>query len=72
MSQTALHGYRILITGGTSGLGRALVADLVHRAFVGAVPTGPVVADFAILVGWALLGGAVAAKRFQWLPPRRG
>jgi len=31
MSQTALHGYRILITGGTSGLGRALVADLVHR-----------------------------------------
>jgi len=48
------------------------VADLVHRAFVGAVPTGPVLADFAILVGWALLGGAVAAKRFQWLPPRRG
>jgi len=31
MSHTALHGYRILITGGTSGLGRALVADLIHR-----------------------------------------
>src|SRR6188472_4301979 len=34
MSQTALHGYRILITGGTSGLGRELVADLVHRGAV--------------------------------------
>src|SRR6201986_767988 len=38
----------------------------VHRAFVGAVPTGPVLIDFAILLGWAALGGAVAAKRFQW------
>jgi ABC-2 type transport system permease protein len=48
------------------------VADLVHRAFVGAVPTGPVLIDFAILVGWAVLGAAVAAKRFVWMPPRRG
>jgi ABC-2 type transport system permease protein len=48
------------------------VADLVHRAYVGAVPTGPVLIDFAILLGWAVLGGAVAAKRFVWLPPRRG
>lgn len=31
MSHAALHGYRILITGGTSGLGRALVADLLQR-----------------------------------------
>jgi ABC-2 type transport system permease protein len=48
------------------------VADLVHRAFVGEVPTGPILVDVAILLGWALLGAAVAAKRFQWLPPRRG
>ena len=48
------------------------VADLVHRAFVGAVPAGPVLIDFVILVAWAALGGAVAAKRFVWLPPRRG
>ncbi len=48
------------------------VADLVHRAFVGAVPTGPVLLDFAILVAWAVLGAAVAARRFVWLPPRRG
>ena len=48
------------------------VADLVHRAYVGAVPTGPVLADFAILVAWAAVGAAVASKRFQWLPPRRG
>ncbi len=48
------------------------VADLVHRAFVGAVPAGPVLADVAILLGWAALGGAVAARRFRWLPPRRG
>src|SRR3954452_3016429 len=31
MSQPPLHGYRILITGGTSGLGRALVAELIGR-----------------------------------------
>jgi ABC-2 type transport system permease protein len=48
------------------------VADLVHRAFVGAVPTGPVLIDVAVLLGWAVLGAAVAAKRFVWLPPRRG
>ena len=48
------------------------VADLVHRAYVGAVPTGPVIVDFAILIGWAILGGAVAARRFVWLPPRQG
>ena len=48
------------------------VADLVHRAFVGAVPTGPVLLDLAILIAWALLGAAVAAKRFAWMPPRRG
>ena len=44
----------------------------VHRAYVGAVPTGPVLVDFAILLAWAVLGGAVAARRFVWLPPRRG
>src|SRR6201999_4250752 len=44
------------------------VADLIHRAYVGAVPVGPVLIDFAILVGWAVLGGTVAAKRFIWLP----
>jgi ABC-2 type transport system permease protein len=48
------------------------VADLVHRSFVGAVPTGPVLADFAILLAWAVLGAAVAARRFVWMPPRRG
>jgi ABC-2 type transport system permease protein len=48
------------------------VADLVHRAVVGAVPTGPVLLDFAILCAWAVLGATVAAKRFVWLPPRRG
>jgi len=48
------------------------VADLVHRAFVGAVPTGPVLIDFAILLGWAVLGAAIAARRFVWLPPRKG
>jgi ABC-2 type transport system permease protein len=48
------------------------VADLVHRAYVGAVPTGPVLLDFAVLVGWAVVGAAVAAKRFVWMPPRRG
>jgi ABC-2 type transport system permease protein len=48
------------------------VADLVHRAFVGAVPIGPVLLDFAILLGWAVLGAVVAARRFVWMPPRRG
>jgi ABC-2 type transport system permease protein len=47
------------------------VADLVHRAYVGAVPAGPVLADVAILLGWAALGAVVAAKRFRWLPPRK-
>jgi ABC-2 type transport system permease protein len=48
------------------------VADLVHRAFVGAVPVGPVALDFVILVAWAVVGAAVAARRFVWMPPRRG
>jgi ABC-2 type transport system permease protein len=48
------------------------VADLVHRAYVGAVPVGPVLLDFVILLGWAVLGAIVAARRFVWLPPRRG
>jgi ABC-2 type transport system permease protein len=48
------------------------VADLIHRAYVGAVPTGPVLLDFAVLLAWAVLGAVVAAKRFVWLPPRRG
>jgi ABC-2 type transport system permease protein len=48
------------------------VADLIHRSYVGAVPAGPVLLDFAILVAWAALGATVAAKRFVWLPPRRG
>ena len=48
------------------------VADLVHRAYVGAVPTGPVLLDFAILIGWAVAGAAVAVRRFAWMPPRKG
>jgi ABC-2 type transport system permease protein len=48
------------------------VADLVHRAYVGVVPVGPVLLDVAVLLGWAVLGAAVAARRFVWLPPRRG
>jgi ABC-2 type transport system permease protein len=48
------------------------VADLVHRAYVGAVPLGPVLVDVVILLGWAVVGAAIAAKRFVWLPPRRG
>jgi len=48
------------------------VADLVHRAYVGAVPTGPVLLDFAILLAWAALGAVVASQRFVWMPPRRG
>jgi ABC-2 type transport system permease protein len=48
------------------------VADLVHRAFVGAVPAGPVLLDLACLVAWAIVGAAVAARRFVWMPPRRG
>jgi ABC-2 type transport system permease protein len=47
-------------------------ADMVHRAYVGVVPLGPVLLDVAILLGWAVVGAAVAAKRFQWYPPRRG
>ena len=48
------------------------VADLIHRSYVGAVPLGPVLLDFVILVAWAVLGAAVAARRFVWMPPRRG
>ncbi len=48
------------------------VADLVHRAYVGVVPVGPVLIDVAVLLAWAVVGAAVAARRFVWLPPRRG
>jgi ABC-2 type transport system permease protein len=48
------------------------VADLVHRAYVGSVPTGPVLLDFAILLAWAVLGATVAARRFVWMPPPKG
>ena len=47
------------------------VADLVHRAYVGVVPLGPVLLDVAILAAWALAGAAVAARRFQWYPSRK-
>ena len=48
------------------------VADLVHRAYVGVVPLGPVLLDVAILAAWAVAGGFVAARRFQWYPSRKG
>lgn len=48
------------------------VADLVHRAYVGVVPLGPVLLDVAILAAWALAGAAVTARRFQWYPSRKG
>jgi ABC-2 type transport system permease protein len=48
------------------------VADLVHRAYVGVVPVGPVAVDVVVLLGWAVLGAAVAARRFVWMPPRKG
>jgi ABC-2 type transport system permease protein len=48
------------------------VADLIHRAYVGAVPLGPVLVDVAVLLAWAVVGATVAARRFVWLPPRRG
>lgn len=48
------------------------VADLVHRAYVGVVPTGPVLLDVAILAAWAAAGAAVAAQRFKWYPSRKG
>jgi ABC-2 type transport system permease protein len=48
------------------------VADLVHRAYVGVVPTGPLLADVAVLIAWAVVGAAIAARRFQWYPPRKG
>jgi hypothetical protein len=31
-----------------------------------------VLVDVAVLIGWAVLGAVVAARRFVWLPPRRG
>jgi hypothetical protein len=31
-----------------------------------------VLLDFVILVAWAALGAVVAAKRFVWMPPRKG
>jgi ABC-2 type transport system permease protein len=48
------------------------VADLVHRAYVGVVPVGPVLLDIAILAAWAVAGATVAARRFQWYPSRKG
>jgi ABC-2 type transport system permease protein len=48
------------------------VADLVHRAYVGVVPVGPVLLDIAILAAWAVAGAAVASRRFQWYPSRKG
>jgi ABC-2 type transport system permease protein len=48
------------------------VADLVHRAYVGVVPAGPVLLDVAILAAWAAAGAVVAARRFQWYPSRKG
>jgi ABC-2 type transport system permease protein len=48
------------------------VADLMHRAYVGVVPAGPVLLDAAILAGWAVAGAAVASRRFQWYPSRKG
>jgi ABC-2 type transport system permease protein len=47
-------------------------ADLVHRSFVGVVPTGPVLLDVAVLTAWALAGALVANRRFQWYPSRKG
>jgi len=47
------------------------VADLVHRAFVGVVPPGPVLGDIAVLLAWAIAGSAVAARRFAWYPSRK-
>jgi ABC-2 type transport system permease protein len=48
------------------------VADLVHRAYVGVVPAGPVLLDIAILAAWAVAGASVASRRFQWYPSRKG
>jgi ABC-2 type transport system permease protein len=48
------------------------VADLVHRAYVGVVPAGPILLDVAILAAWAVAGAVVASRRFQWYPSRRG
>jgi hypothetical protein len=48
------------------------VADLVHRSFVGAVGTGPVLLDVGNLILWAVVGTRVAASRFVWLPSRKG
>ena len=33
------------------------VADLIHRAYVGAVPFGPVLVDVAVLLAWAVRRG---------------
>jgi ABC-2 type transport system permease protein len=48
------------------------VADLVHRAFVDRVPTGPLTVDVLVLIAWALVGAAFASRRFGWLPSRKG
>lgn len=47
------------------------VADLVHRAYVGVVPVGPVLLDVAVLAAWAIAGAMVASRRFQWYPSRK-
>lgn len=47
------------------------VADLVHRAYVGVVPAGPIAVDVLILAGWAVAGAAIASRRFQWYPSRK-
>ncbi len=48
------------------------VADMVHRAYVGVVPAGPVLVDVLILAAWTVAGAAVASRRFQWYPSRKG
>jgi ABC-2 type transport system permease protein len=49
------------------------VSDILHRAFApGALSTGKVAADLAVLAAWALAGALVAVQRFSWLPSAAG
>jgi ABC-2 type transport system permease protein len=48
------------------------VADLVHRSYVGVVPAVPMLGDVAVLAAWAVVGAAIASRRFQWYPARKG